>query len=144
MRSRTRHPVGEYMPDRIKGQEPNVESLGTTLNAERAGLLWANIGANSITPDSGMSRSKSKRMGTRKDRMIPARRAEYTRSGPLSSAGKRKRPIPDRERAERVRPTESEAMAALGPGTRPAGRAASGRQDLNLRPPDPEPGALPD
>ena len=32
----------------------------------------------------------------------------------------------------------------LGAGTRPWGRAASGRQDLNLRPPDPEPGALPD
>ena len=88
MRSRTRHPVGKYMRARIKGQEPNVERPGTTLNVERAGLLWANMRANSITPDSGMSRSKSKKMGTRGDRTVRAGSAEYTRSGPWESTEK--------------------------------------------------------
>ena len=121
--------------------------------------------ANFITPDLGMSRSKSKKKGTRRDELSPARAPEYTRFEPWVSA-EMTTPFLGGKGRGKMRPKRPDAVAASGPkpvcrnpsaepvwgnpsgGTRlpepSGGRAASGRQDLNLRPPDPEPGALPD
>ena len=59
------------MRDRIKGQEPSEVKLRTHPDRQEwAGALGANMWPNSITSDLRMSRSKSKKKGTRRDKHL--------------------------------------------------------------------------
>ena len=144
MRSRTRHPGGKYMRLRGKGQEPTSKTFELTLTVERAEVAGANMRANSITSNSGNVKEQEHEKGRSPGQHVPGKRAGIYTFLPIGECRNESARSLAGRGGTKDASEEPDAMAASGPGTRPGGRAASGRQDLNLRPPDPEPGALPD